>query len=405
LGATTQSSAPAHPEHRRAVAGARIRRRRGDYRRLTGEQPLIALDARLVGYAAGIARYAVLLAQALDDLDGPERYVVLRGRRAHDLGGRKTIERRAFTPPHHRLERWVLPLDLLRQGLKPRLLHSIDHVAPAWGAWRSVVTLHDLAFLLYPATHTPASRAYYAATGESVRRAQRVIAVSQRTAADAVRLLGLDPVRVRVVYEAAGPAFSPQPRDAFMPLASRLKLPADRPYVLFVGTLEPRKNLPLLFEAMTLVRQKIDADLVVVGGRGWLDEPIFAAHAASGLADAVHFVGWLNEADLAVLYSHAGVLVLPSLYEGFGLTILEAMACGAPVISSNAGPLLEVAGDAAVLLPPEDARRWAEAIGRALTDQRHAESLRQRGLRRAGEFSWRQTALATREVYREALLG
>src|SRR5207237_3893927 len=141
------------------------------------------------------------LIDALTTLVGPEHYVLLRGRR-----GRLTSDvdqRLILTPPHHRFERWLLPIEVTVRQPRPTLLHSVDHVAPAWGAWRSVVTLHDLAFLLYPETHTAASRAYYAATGESVRRAARVIAVSQRTASDAVRLLGVDPARIRVVLEAA----------------------------------------------------------------------------------------------------------------------------------------------------------------------------------------------------------
>jgi glycosyltransferase involved in cell wall biosynthesis len=376
---------------------------------LSTDPTIIALDARLVGYAAGIARYAVLLAEALARLEGPENYVILRGRRGRfvriDAPG--ATQHRALTPPHHRLERLTLPLDILARRPWPDLLHSVDHVAPAWGPWRSVVTLHDLAFLLYPATHTLASRAHYAATGESVRRAERVIAVSQRTASDAVRLLGVDPSRIRVVHEAAAPGFSPRSRDALPRLAERLGFDAnpDRPYVLFVGTLEPRKNLPLLLEAFGVLRRRLDAQLLVVGARGWLDEPIFAAHARSGVGDAAHFVGTLGEEDLAVLYSHAGVLVLPSLYEGFGLPVLEAMACGAPVVCSNAGPLPEVAGDAAVLLKPEDPYAWASAMLEVLANQRLANNLRSSGFMRAQSFSWERTALATRDVYREALLA
>jgi glycosyltransferase involved in cell wall biosynthesis len=369
--------------------------------------PVIALDARLVGYAAGIARYATLLANALGRIGGPERYLIVRGRRAGGavIGSSTAIQHQALTPPHHRLERWTLPLELLARRPTPTLLHSVDHVAPAWRAWRSVITLHDLAFLLSPETHTAASRAYYAATGDSVRQAERVIAVSQRTASDAIRLLGVDPARIRVVHEAAAPAFGPRTLADLELVANRLGIDPNRPYLLFVGTLEPRKNLPLLFEVLAVLRRRVDAQLFVVGGRGWLDEPIFAAHARSGVGDAARFLGSLDEDDLAVLYSHAGVFVLPSLYEGFGLPVLEAMACGAPVVCSNAGPLPEVAGDAAVLLPPEDANAWARAIFEVLDNARYADALRQRGFARAGGFSWERAAEATREVYREALLA
>jgi glycosyltransferase involved in cell wall biosynthesis len=363
--------------------------------------PTIAFDARLVGYAAGIARYAVLLAEALARLDGPERYLLLRGRKADPaLGGRL-----CWTPPHHRLERFSLPLELLASRERPDVLHSLDHVAPAWGPWRSVVTLHDLAFLLYPETHTPESRTYYAAAGESARRAARVIAVSQRTASDAVRLLGVDPARMRVIHNAADPRFGPRPFEDLHELAARRGFDPRRPYALFVGTLEPRKNVPVLFEAMAAVRRHLDLDLVLVGGRGWLDAPIQTAYARSGLGNAARFLGWLDQADLAVLYSHARVFVLPSLYEGFGLPVLEAMACGAPVVCSNAGPLPEVAGHAAILVPPNEPRAWADAIGRVVSDARLAADLRARGEQRVRAFSWDRAAHATREVYREALLA
>jgi glycosyltransferase involved in cell wall biosynthesis len=362
--------------------------------------PLIAIDARLVGIAAGIARYTTLLSEALSQLDGPEQYLILYGRQR--VRGSDLRQQHAFTPAHNRFERWTLPLEIL--PISPQLLHSVDHVAPKWGAWRSVVTLHDLAFLLYPETHTAASRAYYAATGESVRHAERVIAVSQRTASDAVRLLGVDPARMRVVPEAAAPSFTPRPRSAFDALAHRLDLDST-PFVLFVGTLEPRKNVTLLLDAFQLVRRQLDAQLLLVGGRGWLDEPIFARHAQLGLGNAARFLGPLGEEDLAILYSHAGALVLPSLYEGFGLPVLEAMACGAPVICSNAGPLPELAADAAMLLPPEDPTAWARAIVHVLTEPHRAEALRQKGFLRARGFSWQRAALATRDVYREALLA
>ncbi len=367
----------------------------------------IALDARLVGYAAGIAQYTVQLARALAALDGPERYLLLQSRRSREpiTSGARVTTRHGLTPPHNRWERLTLPLELLARPPRPSLLHSVDHVGPAWGPWPSVVTLHDLAFLLYPATHTPESRAYYAAAGESVRRATRVIAVSHSTAADATKLLRVDPAHVRVVHEAAGAAYTPRPRPELLALAARRGFDPETPYVLFVGTLEPRKNVPLLLEAFARLRREVDAQLLIVGGRGWLDGPIFETHARLGLGDTARFLGPLPEVDLAVLYSHAAVFAFPSLYEGFGLVLLEAMACGAPVVSSSAAPMPEVVGDAALLIEPKDPVTWASAIASVVADPTLASELRRRGFARAAEFSWERAAHETRQVYGEALQG
>ena len=276
-------------------------------------------------------------------------------------------------------------------------------MAPAWGPWRSVVTVHDLAFLRFPETHTAESRAYYAAAGPSAARAHRVIAVSQQTARDLTDLLGVDPARIRVVYEAAGTGYAPRPRADLLPLAARLGFDPERPYVLFVGTLEPRKNVPLLLAAFARSAAARDTQLLLVGGRGWLDAPIFDAHRSLGLGDRARFLGPLPEGDLSVLYSHAAMVALPSLYEGFGLVVLEAMACGAPVVSSNAGPLPEVVGDAGLLLPPDNVAPWADALDRVLRDDALRADLRTRGLERARAFTWERAARETLAVYREAL--
>jgi glycosyltransferase involved in cell wall biosynthesis len=331
--------------------------------------------------------------------------VLLRSRRGAAIGAADSRIPQWFclTPPHNRMERWALPLELLVRRPRPRLLHSLDHVAPSFGPWRSVVTVHDLAFMLYPATHTDASRAYYARAGESARRAQRVIAVSQQTAADAVRLLGVDPARVRVIHQAPGASYSPRPVEQLAPVGERLGFDQTRPYLLMVGTLEPRKNVTLALEALAVLRRHLDVQLFVAGARGWLDESLWQAHAGSGLGGAVRFLGPVGDDDLAVLYSHAAVFLFPSLYEGFGLPPLEAMACGTPVISSNAGPMREVLGDAAVLLPPREPTMWADAVERVLADSTLAADLRSRGLDHARSFSWERTAQATRAVYREAL--
>jgi glycosyltransferase involved in cell wall biosynthesis len=374
----------------------------------TTQQPEpIALDGRLIGYAAGIARYARELAAALARLDGDEQYVLLRSRRGAAIGAPDPRVRQWFcvTPPHNRFERWALPLELLARRPSPRLLHSLDHVTPSIGPWQSVVTVHDLAFMLYPATHTGASRAYYARAGESARRARRVIAVSQQTAADSVRLLGVDPTRLSVIHQAPGASYYPRPVEQLAPVAERLGVNPRRPYLLMVGTLEPRKNVTLALDALAILRRDIDVQLFVAGARGWLDESLWQAHARSGLGEAVRFLGPVGDDDLAVLYSHAAVFLFPSLYEGFGLPPLEAMACGTPVISSNTGPMPEVLGDAALLLPPHEPPVWVDAIERVLANANVAADLRARGSARAGAFSWPRTAEATRAVYREALLA
>lgn len=367
-------------------------------------RPLAAIDARLVGYAAGIATYCVQLTRALAELDADEPYTILAGRRSPPswtTANPRFLTVTLQTPPHHRLEHLALPVEMALRGVLPRVLHSTDHVAPVRGPWRSVVTVHDLAFLTLPETHTLASRAYYARCAASARQADRVLAVSECTARDVVRLLGVDPARIRVTPEAAGPAYAPRPRAALDDLAGRLGFQAARPYVLFVGTIEPRKNLPLLLEAMALLPKHLDrdVDLLVVGRRGEFSSPVDEALARLALGARVRFLGPLAADDVAVLYSHAAVFAFPSLYEGFGLPLLEAMACGAPVVASNAGPMPEVVGNAGILLPPENPRAWADALGQLISDPAARSSLVQRGHEQAARFSWRTTATLTRAAY------
>jgi glycosyltransferase involved in cell wall biosynthesis len=210
---------------------------------------------------------------------------------------------------------------------------------------------------------------------------------------------------MRVVPEAAAPSFTPRHPDSFAQLARRLNLPSV-PYALFVGTLEPRKNIPLLLEAFALVRRELNVQLLLVGGRGWLDEPIFAAHARSGLGDAARFVGSLGEDDLAILYSRAGVFVLPSLYEGFGLPVLEAMAAGKPVLCSTATSLPEVAGDAALYFDPVDPADMSRAIACLFEDPEQTARRVQRGCARAARFGNARTmACAYQQVFDELLAG
>jgi glycosyltransferase involved in cell wall biosynthesis len=330
----------------------------------------IAFDARLVGYAAGIARYAVLLAEALAKLDGPESYLLLRGRKADPaLGGRLCL-----TPPHHPLERFSLPVELLASPQRPDLLHSLDHVAPAWGPWRSVVTLHDLAFLLYPETHTQASRRYYAAAGESARRAARVIAVSERTRVDAHELYGIPLDHITVTPHGVDPAFSPGDGHR-----------GD--YLLFVGAVQARKEPLRALDAADAV----GLPLVVAG-------PLKDLELAARLRDAgARLRGYVEKQELADLYRGAAAVLLLSRYEGFGLPVLEAMACGTPVVISDDEALREVAGNAAIVASDGEA---AAAVRRALAER---AQLAAAGIERARAFTWAEAARRTAEVYRSVL--
>lgn len=382
----------------------------------------LGLDARLLAYnRGGIARYIGALGRALAALAAHEPFddlvaVYHRKDREQALAASGWRGVTAWTPPHHRLERWALAAELAPRSLD--LLHSPDHVPSGAGRARSVVTVHDLAFLLYPDTHSAESRRYYAQVAWAVERADRIIAVSEATRQDLVREVGADPTRIRVVYEAA-PAHWLDPDttsgDAQQPAAghsdigegNRVSVPAlfAQPYVLSVqATIEPRKNIPRLIEAFAQVhRSRPELRLVVAGGPGADDLVVQAAVARHDLAQAVDFPGVLSEARLQAAYRGALALVYPSLYEGFGLPLLEAMALGTPAIAAQVSSLPEVAGEAALLVDPLDVDAIAAAMDRVVSDEALRADLTACGYRRVRYFSWERAAQETLAVYREAL--
>ena len=251
------------------------------------------------------------------------------------------------------------------------VLHCPGHRAPLKSAVPVVVTLHDLAVLRHPETFNRWTRWYSRVMlPRVVRAAARVIAVSSFTAREAVELLGLDETKIRVVPHGVERPFEPEGQAA------------TGTYALAVGTIEPRKNLPRASEAARLA----GLELRVVGPEGWGDV-------------GVQSLGFVSDEVLAALYRGAQCLVFPSLYEGFGLPVLEAMACGTPVVTSNSGALAEVAGDAAVLVDPYDVDAIAAGIEEARSRR---EELRAKGLERVRPFTWDETARRTVEIYREA---
>lgn len=368
----------------------------------------IAIDARIAHYTgAGIGQYTVHLAQALAKQDSENEYVILQSRKDRRLLVKEPQVRRMslWTPSHNRMEQELLAIELPLRRLNFDLLHSPDFIPPLrLNSFKSVITVHDLAFLRWPHFMTADSARYYGQVDQAVKRANAIIAVSESTKNDLVRLLGVPPEKITVVYEAADPVYRPIPREeAWASLRSKYPLPEE--FILFVGTIEPRKNIGTLLRAYRRLRNdyKLTAGLVLAGSVGWLSDQVFEDVEQLGLKDHVTFLGRVENGNLVYLYNVARCLAHPAYYEGFGLTPLEAMACGTPVAASNVSAVPEVVGDAALLVDPNSDEALAVALQRLLTDESLRTSLRDKGLARARTFSWERAAEHTLAVYRDVL--
>ena len=283
----------------------------------------------------------------------------------------------------------------------PDLLFVPSHVLPLIGPPRQVVTIHDLGYHFFPAAHTARRRLELRlTTAWSVRRASRIIAISQATSNALKEYYRADPAKIRVVYHGLNPAFAPASDSAIAAVRERYNL--GQPYILYVGTLQPRKNLVRLIEAFAKADLPRETLLVIAGKRGWLSQPIEAAAERSGLGERVRLTGYLPDSDLPALLSGALAFAFPSLYEGFGMPVLEAMACGTPVLSSTTSALPEVAGDAALLVEPTDDKALQTALERLTQEPALRASLRERGLKWASEFSWQRCARETLAVLTDA---
>ncbi len=361
----------------------------------------IAIDARLNYYRpGGIVEYTRHLIRELVMLDASSDYRTVQHIRDREtLAAAPNFARvNTLTPSHHRLERWALSVELTPYHLD--ILHSPDAIPPARAARRQVITIHDLHYLHYPQFMTADSRRYYAGQiAWAVRRADHLLASSQATRADLMALLSVPADKITVHMLGVDAMFQPAPAEAIQACRARWGLPAQ--YVLFVGTFEPRKNIPTLLRAYDLLRRDLpDAPpLVLAGRRGWLYDDIQRTAEALALDEHLIWVENPPRDDLPALYSGAAALALPSHYEGFGLTALEAMACGTPPVVSERSSLPEVAGDAGLLVNPDDAGSIADALRRLLTDSALRNTLRAAGLARAATFTWRRTAEIVREVY------
>jgi len=292
------------------------------------------------------------------------------------------------------------PLAALRARLD--LFHGPVNALPLAVPCRGIVTIHDLAFLAHPEALAAGRRRYLTAiTALSARRAAKIIAVSAFTRDEIVARLGVPAEKIAVVHNAVDALFVPLPADEIARFRAEQGLPER--VILCVGTLEPRKNLTGLLDAFARLAPHTDAELVIVGGQGWLYDDALARVATLGLAGRVRFAGFVPDEELPRWYNAASVFVYPSLYEGFGLPPLEALACGVPTVTSAGTAMAEVVGDAALLADPRDPAALAAAIGRALDDTALRAALRAAGPRRAVTFAWARAAAATRAVYDEVL--
>lgn len=286
------------------------------------------------------------------------------------------------------------------------LLHGMAFATPLAAACPTVVTVHDLSFLRFPQAFRRANRVYLSAlTRISTRNATRVIAGSESTRRDVMELCHVPPERVVTVPYGVSEAFTPAEQSEAAEFRRRKGLPEQ--FILFLGTLEPRKNIGRLIEAYAALRTRGGASatpkLVIAGGKGWHYESLFAQVANLGLSEAVIFPGYVPGDELAWWYRSASIFVFPSLFEGFGLPVLEALACGTPTITSNVSSLPEVAGDAALLVDPHDTEALVDAMMRLLREPELRARLSEAGVSQAKQFPWSRTAAETAAVYRAAL--
>jgi glycosyltransferase involved in cell wall biosynthesis len=290
---------------------------------------------------------------------------------------------------------------ILRRA-RPDVAHFTNSLAPLAKAVPLVVTIHDMGLSLLPRLHPWRRLLTLPLIRAALKRADAVITVSRAARSELLRLTRVPPERVHAIYEAAAPVFRPMSDDSALDRVRR-RLGLTEPFFLFVGTLEPRKNLVRLVEAFARARRSgalAEHRLVLAGFAGWGSKTLFRRIEALDLAGRVVFPGYLPSSEVPALYNLSETFVFPSLYEGFGLPVVEAMACGTPVITSRGGALEEVAGQAAELVDPLDVDSIAAALGTLAADAERRRELSRLGLERARIFSWRRAARETLEVYR-----
>lgn len=297
-------------------------------------------------------------------------------------------------------EQAVAPFALARAY--PDLLHGMGFALPLLWRGPSIVTIFDLSFMRYPQRLKAGRRLYLRTmTQASVRRARRVITISESSKEEIATLLGIPADKIDVAPPGVSADFRPLPAEEVSAFREREGLPAR--LILYVGTLEPRKNLETLVQAYARLPQRGAVKLALVGAQGWGMKSLFALIERLNLTQDILLPGYVPRESLPLWYNVAETFAYPSIYEGFGMPPVEAMACGTPVVASNATSLPEAVGSDGILVPPTDVKAWAEALAHLLTDRAARAELALRGQERARRFRWDLTARQTVEAYRRAL--
>lgn len=359
---------------------------------------------------AGIGRYTRELVSALSEIDHENRYLLVcpRNSRGKQVGNWPPnfkphilpISQWLATVLWHRL-RAPLPLDLFTGPVD--IFHSPDFVLPPLRHGKTILTVHDLSFLRYPECFEPSLVKYLRRlVPRSVGHASLVLADSESTKRDLVELMKVPAQKIEVLYAGVNSTFIPISDERFLAAVLK-KYFIEAPFLLFVGTIEPRKNLERLLQSYSRlhVEEGIQQHLLLAGELGWLYADLFQEVQRLKLENSVRFLGYVPDDELPVLMSLADLFVFPSLYEGFGLPPLEAMACGTPVVASNTSSLIEILGDAALLVDPARVDLLAEAIYQALTNTGQRQSMVAKGLDRAKKFTWSRAARTLLLLYEQ----
>ncbi len=369
----------------------------------------IAIDlSPAIHQKAGLGRYARTLAEHLVQRGAQNEYLAFAYGRLTDAALPAVLRPlpRVSIPLDARPWRmgvWLahalgISLDRALPGVD--VFHATEHLLPPLRHAKTVLTLHDLIFQLFPEYHLPLNHWFLRnAMPYFLRRADAIIAVSECTKQDAMRFYNVPPEKITVIYEGVNPALRPVV-DPDRVAEARARYARNQPFLFFVSTIEPRKNIPALVDALRVLRGRgFPQRLLIAGRKGWLYQGVFEHVRQTGMESEVDFLDYVPDADLPALFAACDAFVFPSLYEGFGLTPLEAMACGAPVVCSNTSSLPEVVGDAALCVNPREVGEIAAAVERVVCDRSLREEQRERGFKRAAKFSWERAARETLQVY------